>query len=1000
MLLLLPGHRLTGLEGLQTSWSDNTKFSSSSNVTTSTAGQVTLTATSSWYNTSWAYRRKITFDNSAQAENLTNFPVLVKLSSSNINYSNTQDSGQDIRFTDSDGTTLLSYEIEKWDETGSSFVWVKVPQIDASSSTDSIYMYYGNSSATDAQAATSVWSNGYSHVYHLNNSTTNSADGNTTATFPTNSIDATGQFAQGRAKQSPYTGNVLTATQDRATASAVTVEAWFKPDGFRNWDDVLQQGWVGNGLNLYVNATQNAIWGVATSTVQTNVTSATTLTDATWYFLSGTYNGTTSTLYLNGSSNGTPKTVSDAATDITSNIESIKDSDRGTVDEIRISSVARSAAWIAATYKSEADTFNTFASEEPQVQTSGTLTSSIFDTEQSSDFGTLTFSATTPSNTSVSVKVRTSSSSSMDGATDFSSCTAIATATDISSNSPCVTDGHRYIQYQLSLVSTDSTSTPTFQDLSIGFTYSGSILSLDSPSNNSYTNNERPSFKWKAVSSTTGLSKYTLEIDNGETNDFTINDIPLERTTDLETNKYIIRYENFSDSDATNNYISVTPRSSSEWSSDPSSGQNDGKLKEGKRTWKVKAVGSNEASSSRTLFVDRASPNASFIQINSTPFSATTTNSFSTTSKKPSIFGKITDPLSGDSSSATQNDSGPKVASGPKSIEVKLEKRNTFSEYELHTLSTLNLTESYFTSDNSKITDNSKQTSDKYSPFEFLPKEDLALGTYRLTVTGKDNVDNTSSSTSFTLNITTLAKITTPEEKQIIEKEIEEFKEESQEKIKEDLEITKPTEEVPPPSAIGTFTSEVVLRLRHTSEVVLEKVGNGIAFVFNTIGQGYNKITQHAPGVSKDVLTAVGNGVSTAANTTGKILNNAKEGIIDIAFFVGEKTQDISDRAGLAIINFTYNFVSEPTKIYDVKTIVLSPTSAKISWKTNHPANGKVNYGLDETYPLDVQSEKRVTDHEFDLTNLTPNTEYHFEVMSHNRNYVYDANRKFKTPGR
>src|SRR5688572_6468348 len=84
----------------QTSWSDNTKFDSSANVTTSTAGQVTLQATSSWYNSSWAYRRKITFDNSAQAENLTNFPVLAKLDATRINYSNTQNSGQDIRFTD------------------------------------------------------------------------------------------------------------------------------------------------------------------------------------------------------------------------------------------------------------------------------------------------------------------------------------------------------------------------------------------------------------------------------------------------------------------------------------------------------------------------------------------------------------------------------------------------------------------------------------------------------------------------------------------------------------------------------------------------------------------------------------------------------------------------------------------------------------------------------------------------------------------------------------
>src|SRR3989339_1287339 len=52
----------------QTSWSDSTKFDSSSSVTTSTAGQATLTATSGWCSnascdSSWAYRKKITFDN-------------------------------------------------------------------------------------------------------------------------------------------------------------------------------------------------------------------------------------------------------------------------------------------------------------------------------------------------------------------------------------------------------------------------------------------------------------------------------------------------------------------------------------------------------------------------------------------------------------------------------------------------------------------------------------------------------------------------------------------------------------------------------------------------------------------------------------------------------------------------------------------------------------------------------------------------------------------------
>jgi len=76
-----------------------------------------------WYDANWQFRRQLTFDNTAQTENLTEFPVLIKLNSSRIDYSQTQDAGQDIRFTDADGT-LLTYEIESWEESRDSYVWV------------------------------------------------------------------------------------------------------------------------------------------------------------------------------------------------------------------------------------------------------------------------------------------------------------------------------------------------------------------------------------------------------------------------------------------------------------------------------------------------------------------------------------------------------------------------------------------------------------------------------------------------------------------------------------------------------------------------------------------------------------------------------------------------------------------------------------------------------------------------------------------------------------
>ena len=125
-------------------------------------------AEAAWYNNSWAFRKKLTFNNAAQSANLTNFPVMVTLSADNFDFKQAKSAGEDIRFTDSDGTTLLGYEIEKWDSASkTAIIWVNVPQIDASSNQDFIYAYWGNPDAADAQSADNTWNSNYKGVYHL-----------------------------------------------------------------------------------------------------------------------------------------------------------------------------------------------------------------------------------------------------------------------------------------------------------------------------------------------------------------------------------------------------------------------------------------------------------------------------------------------------------------------------------------------------------------------------------------------------------------------------------------------------------------------------------------------------------------------------------------------------------------------------------------------------------------------------------------------------------------
>ncbi len=96
-----------------------------------------------WYNPHWLKRKAVTIDNTLNPNDLTGYQIQL-----NVPYDSDMNSDfSDLRFTDSDGQTLISYWIESYAPSDSAAVWVKAPAIPASS-TETIYMYYGNPSAT------------------------------------------------------------------------------------------------------------------------------------------------------------------------------------------------------------------------------------------------------------------------------------------------------------------------------------------------------------------------------------------------------------------------------------------------------------------------------------------------------------------------------------------------------------------------------------------------------------------------------------------------------------------------------------------------------------------------------------------------------------------------------------------------------------------------------------------------------------------------------------
>ena len=72
----------------------------------------------------------------------------------------------------------------------------------------------------------------------------------------------------------------------------------------------------------------------------------------------------------------------------------------------------------------------------------------------------------------------------------------------------------------------------------------------------------------------------------------------------------------------------------------------------------------------------------------------------------------------------------------------------------------------------------------------------------------------------------------------------------------------------------------------------------------------------------------------------------------------------------------------EKLQILKVNILQITPHTARIFWLTNKPSSSKINYGLSSAYGLAVSDETFVKEHTLDLSDLTPDTVYHFQVIS------------------
>jgi hypothetical protein len=334
-----------------------------------------------WWDANWTHRERLRFDAISIGENLTDFPVLIVLNNSRVDYANTQDSGEDLRFIDADGTTQLEHEIEVWNETGTSFVWVKVPRIDMGSTTDHIWMYYGNPNAMDDQDPIDVWSSNYVMVQHLNETdrTGGSRNDHLDSTSYGNNFEAylvgshlnvTGRI--GSAVEFDGFNEYIDSAGDEfdATDEVGTLELWVKANNTTSTSSIFNT-LENRDRGIWIDAGQfNA--GMSTG-IFSSIELRGGIVDTGWHNVVFSWDINSGELYLyldgvlvdnyTGSSWSTsfrfPSTMFGHFEFLNLNFP-LREYFDGMMDEIRVSSIVRSGGWNAAQYRSMTDTFVAF----------------------------------------------------------------------------------------------------------------------------------------------------------------------------------------------------------------------------------------------------------------------------------------------------------------------------------------------------------------------------------------------------------------------------------------------------------------------------------------------------------------------------------------------------------------------------------------------------------------------------------------------------------------
>lgn len=317
------------------------------------------------------------------SDELINFPLFIELKADELKSTTNggqviQAKGYDIRFTKSDGISILSSQIESYDpKTGELKAWLLIDTLSKTKGKD-LFVYFGNATIR-SELPPVLWNNGFEAVYHLN--------GNAQAAN-SRKLSATVQGTEATA--GPF-GQALSFSSQRKDFASIgyqanldlrqefTISTWIYLNELGRKQVILSnQGDHRGGYAMYISENNRLAASIINpSGIEfslDDIDGGEILEKEHWYHVNLVFSAKEKSLksYVDGILdrqhviNDIPAS-SAASLEIGRDLFDQNSYFNGQMDELRISSVARSQYWLATAFYNESVAARLFSLGETEV---------------------------------------------------------------------------------------------------------------------------------------------------------------------------------------------------------------------------------------------------------------------------------------------------------------------------------------------------------------------------------------------------------------------------------------------------------------------------------------------------------------------------------------------------------------------------------------------------------------------------------------------------------